>query len=217
MAGRKPELGTKEDVISWYDSRENECYFIFIGEKIGKEVFAKYVGDDTNVGRDRLVNSLQFIESNANNSNIYTIVAFNYYEGSESIKTTNVEGETVRFQLHNSFYSQNKEVFTPALIDNKATLDEPSRLMFSFMEKQNAKLQEELNQLRERLEEQEEEEAIEPPVINGKDRLLNSLAGMIESPMFTETVLTIGAGLINGLMQKFNNNGSTSNRSEGLN
>jgi hypothetical protein len=207
------ELGNKEEVLNWYDTRDNSCYIICTGVKIdGKTIFSKWVSDDNIAGSDKLKIALEFIEKNLNNYNVYTIISFPYYEGAENEKIKEIEGETIRFKFHNS-YTQNNNigaVSVPSVSESQNNYF--GKELILMMQKQNDilmqridSLQMQMQQKEEEEEDEDEDEEIEP--LTGKERLIGALATIVEKPEFTDTMF----GLIGMVVNKFIPDKTTSN------
>jgi len=190
----KAELNNKEDVLKWYEARENPCFVLCTGVKMdSKQIFSKWVQESD--GREKLETALDFITNNPNNYNTYTIVSFPYEEGVESMKLKELEGETIRFQFHNS-YSSSQSIGAVATIET--TAKNPSdygRELLAMMQQQNAALLQRMAMLEAKLEEEEEEdeeeEIEEPAKLTGKERLLGALAGIVENPSFQDSLIGI--------------------------
>lgn len=210
----KPELNNQEQVLAWYESRDNACFIIFTGVKCdSKAMFSKWINEDGIEGKDRLLQSLKFITDNVGNSNTYTILSFPYEEGCESWKVKDIEGETIRFQFHVSGYSVSTIGNAPQIIESKDNAF--ATQLFTMMQKQNELIMTRFEQIELKIQEQEGDEDDDdddddaPIVPTGKERLMGALAGIVENPAFAETVLTIGATLIGKLFdnKKTNNDG----------
>ena len=212
----KPELFTQEQVLAWYDSRENSCFIVFTGVRCdSKSIFSKWINEDGHEGRERLSQSTKFIQDNASNSNTYTVLSFPYEEGCESWKVKDIEGEIIRFQFHQSPYSIGN--VQPQIIESK-TQDGFARDLFIMMQKQNDMVFARFEQLEARLQNDDDDDdddndndiPLPPPLPSGKERLMGALAGIVENPAFAETILTVGAALIGKLFdtKKDNNNDS---------
>jgi hypothetical protein len=190
----KAELNNKEDVLKWYEARENPCFVLCTGVKMdSKQIFSKWVQESD--GREKLETALDFITNNQNNYNTYTIVSFPYEEGVESMKLKELEGETIRFQFHNS-YSSSQSIGAVATIETTGkNASDYGRELLAMMQQQNAALLQRMSMLEAKLEEEEEEdeeEEIEEPVkLSGKERLLGALAGIVENPSFQDSLIGI--------------------------
>lgn len=196
----KPELNNKQDVLAWYDARENACFILCTGVKLDtRQIFSKWTDEDNIAGREKLEQALEFIEKNPGNYNTYTIVSFPYEEGIEKSKLKDIEGETIRFQFHSSNYSSSTiaAVAVPGSIEKSA--NDYGRELIVMMQKQNEAMMQRIEMLHTKIEEleQEEEEEEEPPT--GKELLMGAIAGIVEKPEFTETMF----GLIGMVLNKF--------------
>ena len=202
----KAELNNKEDVLRWYEARDNSCYFICTGVKLdAKQIFSKYTGEDGTIGTDKLRTSLEFIANNVSNSNTYTLVSFPYEESADNIKIKDIEGEMIRFQFNIAGYSQSLgAISTPSISEGSS--NDYAKALLQMMQKQNEamfnKFQELEMKLNEKLNEEEDEEDEddeEPQPLTGKERLMGALAGIVEKPEFTETMF----GLVGMAINKF--------------
>lgn len=74
MATWKPELHSPDAVLSYYDEYDNPCYRVFAGHKPDPN-FVRFIYDGTEkgIGREKLVEALNSILSNPDNTNVYLI------------------------------------------------------------------------------------------------------------------------------------------------
>ena len=74
MATWKPELHSPDAVLSYYDEYDNPCYRVFAGHKPDQN-FVRFIYDGTEkgIGREKLVEALNSILSNPDNTNVYLI------------------------------------------------------------------------------------------------------------------------------------------------
>lgn len=210
----KPELGNKEDVLKWYDTRGNNCYLLFTGVKCdARQLLSKHLKDEN--GTENLETVLSFISNNNSNTNVYTIISVPYFDGIETKRVGDLEGETIRFQFNNSYYSSGgKETFTKEIINNVQSGNDGYKVMVEMLHKQNQQLMERLDNMQQKLlerEEDEEEEDEEPEELTGKEKLMGAIGGLIEKPQVADLIGAIGAVLI----QKFMGNGNNGNTTEG--
>jgi len=201
----KPELNNENDVLRWYDARENPCYVLCTGVKLdARQIMSKWVNDDNIAGKEKLLEALNFITNNPSNINVYTLVSFPYNEGIENEKLKDLEGETIRFQFHTSNYSTNTlgNVSTSVISENKS--DYAKELLLMMRQQNEALLQrieaiEQKRQMEIEMEvEDDEDDTPEPPT--GKERLLGALAGIVERPEFTETIFGVVGMVLNKFM-----------------
>ena len=196
----KAELNNKEDVLRWYDARENSCYIVCTGVKLDtRQIFSKWTNEDNIAGKANLEISLDFIEKNTGNINTYTIVSFPYEEGIESIKLKDIEGETIRFQFNSSTYSSVPIQSLGSIVDTDKSSNEYGKQLILMMQRQNDALLQRIDILQERIEqeEEEEEEEEEEKQLSGKDRVYGALAGLLEKPQFADTMFGgTGTGIL---------------------
>lgn len=205
----KPELSKKEQVLSWYDARENSCFVLCTGVKMdSKQIFSKWVSDDNIAGREKLEIALNFIVDNPNNFNTYTIVSFPYEEGIETSKLKDLEGETIRFQFNNSSYSTTT---LGSIVTESTTTKDYGRELLLMMKAQNDALQARLDAMQDRLDEEEEQEEEDNFRISGKERLMGALAGIVERPEFTDTLMGIVGLVVNKFIPQKQDNGDSNN------
>jgi hypothetical protein len=200
----KAEITNKEDLLKWYQARENSCYIICSGTRIdGKQIRDKYLGSDGIIGLEKLNSSVDFLSQT---TNPYIICSFNYFEGVETVKIKDIEGEMIIFQFNIASYSNSVgAVAIPSIAENNS--NDYGKVLLQMMQKQNeamfAKMQEFEYKLQERLqieeEDDEDDEDEEPAPLTGKERLMGALAGIIEKPEFTETMF----GLVGMAFNKF--------------
>ena len=211
----KPELKRKEDVERWYKSREADspCFLIFVGVKADpKQIFAKYWGDDSSAGLVKLNEALSFIDENTINT--YTIICVPYDDTIAELKVRDIEGETIRFQLNESFYSKNKEVFDKnvSIVNNLPPGEKENshaNYAIQLLERQNAELMARLNELQQHITnrfDDDDEEDMEPEPPSTRDRLMGALAGLLEKPQTAEVLGGLGSLLIQKLSGNGNNN-----------
>ena len=187
----KAEITNKEDLLKWYQARENSCYIICSGTRIdGKQIRDKYLGSDGILGLEKLDSSINFLSQT---TNPYIICSFSYFEGVENVKIKDIEGEMIIFQFNLASYSTSVgAVSVPSVSESNS--NDYGKALLQMMQKQNEamliKMQELEFKLHQRLEEEEEEEEETTP-ITGKDRLMGALAGIVEKPEFTETIFGI--------------------------
>ena len=130
----KPELGKREDVLQWYSTRGNHCFLLFTGVKCDtKMLLEKHLEDED--ASDRLNEVLVFIEKSPNNTNVYTLISIDYFEGIDKKRIGDLEGTTIRFQLNTSYYSGNKETFTKEIINNVQTGNDGYKVMMEMLHK----------------------------------------------------------------------------------
>jgi len=216
----KAELNNKSDVLKWYEARDNSCYIVCTGLKMdSKQIFSKWINDDHIIGNNKLDEALSFIENNNSNCNTYTIMSFPYDGNITDIKLKDLEGEVIRFQFHlPGSYSSNNTLGSVSTIVERPGNDY-AKEMLAMMRQQNDQLLAKLEALEQKRllqeqiedEEDEEDEIITP---TPKDRLMGALAGIVENPAFSDTIL----GLVGMAVSKFitpnnntNDNGSNSN------
>lgn len=74
MATYKPELHNLESVISYYDQYDEPGYSVYAGHK-PETAYCRftYSGNDKNIGREKLLEALQSVVSNPDNTNTYLL------------------------------------------------------------------------------------------------------------------------------------------------
>ena len=203
----KPELNNQDDVLKWYEARENPCYVLCTGVKLdAKQIISKWTNEDNISGKDKLYEALDFITKNPSNTNVYTLVSFPYHEGIENEKLKDLEGETIRFQFHTSGYSTTTlgNVAQNVISDSKS--DYAKELLLMMRQQNEALLQrieaiERKRQLEIEMEtEEDDDDDDQPKTISGKERLLGALAGIVERPEFTETIFGVVGMVLNKFM-----------------
>ena len=120
------------------------------------------------------------------------------------MKLKDLEGETIRFQFHSSNYSSTANIGAVSTVSaSEGKANDYGRELLVMMQKQNEALMFRLEQMEQKIneeqEEEEEEEEPEPEPVTGKERLIGALAGIVERPEFTETMF----GLIGMIASKF--------------
>jgi len=213
----KPELTTKDQVMAWYRSRDNSCFVIFTGVRCDpKLVFAKHLAEED--GGAKLETVLNFIVENGQNTNTYTIISVPYEEGIEAFKIKDMEGETIRFQFNTSLYQaqkENNQVSITNMFPENEKIDH-AKFAINFLQQQNAELMQNIRTLQEQILQQQnndpfEEEPEEPEEPTAKERILGTLAGLIEKPAVQEGLASaIGAiGVL--IAAKFSKNNDRGN------
>ena len=77
MASYQPELHTAESVLSYYDNFDAAAYTVYVGHKVDpKNVRYPYSSNDKSEGREQLINALNAILQNPENTNTYCIAIF---------------------------------------------------------------------------------------------------------------------------------------------
>jgi hypothetical protein len=77
MASYQPELHTAESVLAYYDNFDAAAYTVYVGHKVDpKNVRYPYSSNDKNEGREQLINALNAILQNPENTNTYCIAIF---------------------------------------------------------------------------------------------------------------------------------------------
>lgn len=78
MATMKPELHSIDAVLSYYDEYDAAAYKIFAGHKPeDHNCRYQYIGDDKNIGKEKLMEGLHGLISNPENTNTYSIHLYN--------------------------------------------------------------------------------------------------------------------------------------------
>jgi hypothetical protein len=78
MATIKPELHNIDAVLSYYDEYDAPAYKIFAGHKPeDHNCRYQYIGEDKNIGKEKLFEGLQGLISNPDNTNTYSIHLYN--------------------------------------------------------------------------------------------------------------------------------------------
>jgi hypothetical protein len=74
MATYKPELHNLESVISYYEQYDEAGYSVYAGHK-PETAYCRftYSGNDKNIGREKLLEALQSVVSNPDNTNTYLL------------------------------------------------------------------------------------------------------------------------------------------------
>ena len=77
MASYQPELHTADSVLAYYDNFDAASYSVYVGHKVDpKSGRYSYTGNDKNEGREQLMNALNAILQNPENTNTYCIAIF---------------------------------------------------------------------------------------------------------------------------------------------
>jgi hypothetical protein len=77
MASYQPELHTADSVLAYYDNFDSASYSVYVGHKVEpKSSRYRYTGNDKNEGRQQLMNALDAILQNPENTNTYCIAIF---------------------------------------------------------------------------------------------------------------------------------------------
>jgi len=77
MASYQPELHTAESVLAYYDNFDAAAYTVYVGHKVDpKNVRYPYSSNDKSEGREQLINALNAILQNPENTNTYCIAIF---------------------------------------------------------------------------------------------------------------------------------------------
>jgi hypothetical protein len=74
MATYKPELHSLDSVLSYYDQYDEPGYSVYAGHK-PETAYCRftYLGNDKNIGREKLLEALQSVVSNPDNTNTYLL------------------------------------------------------------------------------------------------------------------------------------------------
>lgn len=74
MATWKPELHSADDVLNYYDQYDDAAYSVFAGHK-PDQAYCRftYTGADKVLGREKLMEALQSVLSNPDNTNVYLL------------------------------------------------------------------------------------------------------------------------------------------------
>jgi hypothetical protein len=74
MATYKPELHSIESVMSYFDQYDDSAYQVFAGHK-PEAAYCRftYTGNDKGIGREKLLEALQSVVSNPDNTNTYLL------------------------------------------------------------------------------------------------------------------------------------------------
>lgn len=74
MANYKPELHNADDIINYYDQYDEPGYSVYAGHK-PDQAYCRftYTGDDKTLGRQKLMEALQSVLSNPDNTNTYLL------------------------------------------------------------------------------------------------------------------------------------------------
>jgi hypothetical protein len=170
MATWKPELHSPDAVLSYYDEYDNPCYRVFAGHKPDPN-FVRFIYDGTEkgIGREKLVEALNSILSNPDNTNVYLIEIL----ASKGKKMECLN--SITFQLNK------KEQFLP-YNPMMGAMHQPN-----ITNELNA-LRSEISALKMQLDEEEEEEEEEPEE--------NFLSGFMKNPQIQSMILQQLAGLL---------------------
>jgi hypothetical protein len=170
MATWKPELHSPDSVLSYYDEYDNPCYRVFAGHKPDPNfVRFLYDGTEKGIGREKLVEALNSILSNPDNTNVYLIEIL----ASKGKKMECLN--SITFQLNK------KEQFLPY------------NPMMGAMQNPNITnelnlLRSEISALKMQLDEVDEDEEEEPEE--------NFLSGFMKNPQIQNMILQQLAGLL---------------------
>jgi hypothetical protein len=172
MATWKPELHSPDAVLSYYDEYDNPCYRVFAGHKPDANfVRFLYDGTEKGIGREKLVEALNSILSNPDNTNVYLIEIL----ASKGKKMECLN--SITFQLNK------KEQFLP-YNPMMNQMVQPN-----FSNELNA-LRSEISALKMQLDEDENEDEDEEPEEN-------FLSGIMKNPQIQNMILQQLAGLLN--------------------
>lgn len=161
MATWKPELHSADDVLNYYDQYDDAAYSVFAGHK-PDQAYCRftYTGADKVLGREKLMEALQSVLSNPDNTNVYLLQIL----GTKGKKSEVLN--SITFQL-------NKSV---------------SMMPYNSVGGYNPNMMLEINALRSELAaikmQQEIEETEDEPEED------NFLAGMLKSPQMQSMILS---------------------------
>jgi len=164
MASYQPELHTAESVLAYYDNFDAASYSVYVGHKVDpKSGRYSYTGNDKNEGREQLMNALNAILQNPENTNTYCIAIF--ANKGKKIEEIN----SISFQLNKR---QSMQPYQQVGAFNPNLMNEINALRSEIAA---LKMQQELDDQDEEEEEPEEE---------------NFLAGIMKSPQVQTMILS---------------------------
>lgn len=171
MATWRPELHTIEAVLSYYDEYDHPAYRVFAGNSPKIEYCRfQYDGNDKGIGREKLMEALNSVVQNVENTNTYIIQILK--QKGKVLEPYN----QISFQLNkpNQMYPAQMGAFNMAPQNNQINNEILSRLRG---------LEEKLEMLE---DDEEEEEEPEP----------NVLAGLINNPQIQSMLMGVLANIM---------------------
>jgi hypothetical protein len=213
MANFKPEINTKEGVIAYYNMCNKPCYQVIVGSSQSGDVVCDWFDEhNSSGGEEQLEKFLEFVEENKSNTNVYTFLSVDTHseknKNGAAIKV--VQGKAIRFQLNNSGltrYEKNDMPITPITHTIEKSIAVPNNSEFliflkeriSYLENENNLLRNEIEFLKQQQEDEEEDDE-DPAPITGKDRLMNTIAGIAENEAFQMALIGIAGNLMDRFM-----------------
>jgi hypothetical protein len=218
----KPELYNSESVINYYNASPFTMYRVYYGYKPDKTTCRyEYLNDDKGEGEKILVEALQAIESNKQNTNVYTLELIKEIEkkqGRDKEIVKEIPAVCIAFQINNPLqvlgsFQRDNIPGQPVNIINPmqpATGDAYADRFIKMMQDQNDLLKQELKELREKIEQLNEaddddddddvEEVKQLPLPEtSEQKIIGALAGILQR----EEVQNAASAIIMGLATKF--------------
>lgn len=209
MANFKPEIKTKEGVIAYYNMCNKPCYQVIVGSSQNGDVVCDWFDEaNSSGGEEQLEKFLEFVQQNESNTNVYTFLSVDTHseKNKNGAQVKIVQGKAIRFQLNNSGlvrYDKGDVSPVPGTSTHIIEKNYPTNSEFLiFLKETIVKLEEENKALREELEflrnqqDEEDEEDEEPEQLTGKDRLMNTIAGIAENEGFQMALIGLAGNLI---------------------